>query len=609
MPVYRLATFHNTVLVVDILAGVLCHGKPSGMRYRAAYIWIPTGKPNCCFAIFDSEAVIALTRDNDVAHTGLFSFRLSKVKGGGIALRHPFSGNFFSAIVSTGPYGDVTADRTEIRAWETFTLQGIAETVPPAVAAEVESLEHCLKNMANGSRTVSYLSDPGHFLTRARLTACLQLLLPDQLQWLGRALPSKPDAVRNLAALMTDDIWLSQALPDLVAHREACGVGARQIDLPDNLDFLASCALDGRYVSIGQTLNSFARRSCDPSKKICIVATGRNEGLYILEWIAYHRALGVEAFFIYTNDNDDGSDPLLESLAEAGVITWIRNKVTPGTNPQFKAYAHAFQMLPELLDYRWAAVIDIDEFIVVDSNRFETISQFIDNIECEKTDAIALSWVLFGPHGHSRRTNLPVIERFQTRSPAVHPLIKSICRTNVFVHSTCHHPMWDDFTQWTYRYADGTLHPQSRNSDITAFAPMPSDDTAWINHYYSKSAEEFILRRASSNANAVAIHPSGDYFLSHVAQNFIVQFQDLEMPRDTRIVSAAPNFTAEMINLRGLPGVAAAASAMELRYAERLRELAMILANDPRFHVVGSPEKWFADIVAASVRDKTGLFN
>ena len=38
----------------------------------------------------------------------------------------------------------------------------------------------------------------------------------------------------------------------------------------------------------------------------------KNEGPYILEWLAYHRIVGFEDFLIYTNDCEDGTTEILE---------------------------------------------------------------------------------------------------------------------------------------------------------------------------------------------------------------------------------------------------------------------------------------------------------
>ena len=65
--------------------------------------------------------------------------------------------------------------------------------------------------------------------------------------------------------------------------------------------------------------------------KITLVTTMRNEGPYLLEWIAHHRAAGVSDFLIYTNDCDDGTDALLDVLAAAEIITHVPQ--IPGKRP------------------------------------------------------------------------------------------------------------------------------------------------------------------------------------------------------------------------------------------------------------------------------------
>ena len=63
---------------------------------------------------------------------------------------------------------------------------------------------------------------------------------------------------------------------------------------------------------------------------VAIVTSVRNEGLSILEWLAYHRSIGFKSFFIYTNDNTDRSDDLLRILAK-GLVTLIENDVATNT--------------------------------------------------------------------------------------------------------------------------------------------------------------------------------------------------------------------------------------------------------------------------------------
>ena len=65
-----------------------------------------------------------------------------------------------------------------------------------------------------------------------------------------------------------------------------------------------------------------------------IVACMKNEAPYIVEWIAYHRAIGINDFLIYTNGCEDGTDEILDRLAEMGVLTHRLNDDWQGNSPQ-----------------------------------------------------------------------------------------------------------------------------------------------------------------------------------------------------------------------------------------------------------------------------------
>ena len=113
----------------------------------------------------------------------------------------------------------------------------------------------------------------------------------------------------------------------------------------------------------------------------------------MLEWIAHHRAIGVDTIFLYTNDNSDGSDELLEALARSGMIVWLKNDVQPGAAAQAKAYGHALSVLPDPLDYRWALIIDLDEFFVFEPTLFRSLREYIAWQETRPVDAIAFNWL------------------------------------------------------------------------------------------------------------------------------------------------------------------------------------------------------------------------
>ena len=69
------------------------------------------------------------------------------------------------------------------------------------------------------------------------------------------------------------------------------------------------------------------------SQAITVFTTMKNEGPYMLEWVAFHKTLGVDHFVIFTNDCEDGTDDIARRLQELGVASHVPNEVKEGGNP------------------------------------------------------------------------------------------------------------------------------------------------------------------------------------------------------------------------------------------------------------------------------------
>ena len=42
----------------------------------------------------------------------------------------------------------------------------------------------------------------------------------------------------------------------------------------------------------------------------------KNEGAFLIEWLAHHRACGFTDFLVYSNDCSDGTDVMLDRLRQ-----------------------------------------------------------------------------------------------------------------------------------------------------------------------------------------------------------------------------------------------------------------------------------------------------
>ena len=104
-----------------------------------------------------------------------------------------------------------------------------------------------------------------------------------------------------------------------------------------------------------------------PAKPRILLATCmKDEGPFILEWIAWHKALGVTDFVVFTNDCSDGTNLILDHLDRMGVLQHLPNPAL-ATESTFYQPA-ALKYLHHLRAFREADFVissDVDEFIHV----------------------------------------------------------------------------------------------------------------------------------------------------------------------------------------------------------------------------------------------------
>ena len=69
--------------------------------------------------------------------------------------------------------------------------------------------------------------------------------------------------------------------------------------------------------------------------KLAICAIFKDEAPYLLEWLAFHRMMGVDAFVLYDNGSSDGGGGLIRASQYAEAVTLIDWSDRPG---QLSAY-------------------------------------------------------------------------------------------------------------------------------------------------------------------------------------------------------------------------------------------------------------------------------
>ena len=61
-----------------------------------------------------------------------------------------------------------------------------------------------------------------------------------------------------------------------------------------------------------------------------LISSVKDEGPFLLEWVAHHLVLGFDRILIASNDCSDGTDRLLAALDGAGYVRHVPNKLKPG---------------------------------------------------------------------------------------------------------------------------------------------------------------------------------------------------------------------------------------------------------------------------------------
>jgi hypothetical protein len=223
---------------------------------------------------------------------------------------------------------------------------------------------------------------------------------------------------------------------------------------------------------------------------VCLIA--RNEASYLLEWIAYYRALGFDKIIIYDNESRDLTATILGRLAQAGIVDYHPWPDRSGINRQASAYEDA------VARYRarvaWMAFFDIDEFLVL--KHHGSIAVFLR--EYELYSGVAINWRVFGSSGHRVRTRGLVIERFAkcaVRTAPPNRCIKVIVRPEQVTACSIH---ICQIQSGALVDADGIdIMPTLQGGGIHA---RISHSAAQLNHYIVKSWEEWLQKKARGRA-------------------------------------------------------------------------------------------------------------
>ncbi len=250
---------------------------------------------------------------------------------------------------------------------------------------------------------------------------------------------------------------------------------------------------------------------------ICAITCVKNEGPYLLEWLAHHRALGVDRFIVFSNDCEDGTDALLDEVAKQGWLTHLRQAPAGEQTIQWQA----LKAVTRHKDYKsadYAVFMDVDEFIVLDPS----VADLPALIERGGADAMVLPWRLFGSNGAVDYQDRPVTERFTraASSSFAAPLgyfFKTLYRREAFARPGVHRPKLrkGETAIWVDAACDGLPAAIADNDKrINCFGHWPAKPLVQLNHYSVRSASEFVVKSDRGLPNKMHLEIGLKYWVS-----------------------------------------------------------------------------------------------
>ena len=250
-----------------------------------------------------------------------------------------------------------------------------------------------------------------------------------------------------------------------------------------------------------------------PHDSIVIVSAMKNEGCFILEWIAHHMAIGVTHFLIYTNDCDDPTNALLDRLQDLGHVTRVDNPFNRdgGQKPQRGALNDAINH-PVVKSADWVGVIDVDEFITIHQGDRTLPGLFA---EMNDPNIVSMTWRFFGTSDQHAYEDAWITERFTQCAPRYLPRPRLGWGFKTFVHRSApyaklgvHRPLDIDTSDGeNIRWVNGSGRqmPDKTVNNTAWFSRKASIgyNLVTLNHYILRSAESFLVKRERGRINHV----------------------------------------------------------------------------------------------------------
>ncbi|MFQ5622814.1 MAG: glycosyltransferase family 2 protein [Paracoccaceae bacterium] len=287
----------------------------------------------------------------------------------------------------------------------------------------------------------------------------------------------------------------------------------------------------------------------------------KNEGPFILEWLALHKVVGFTRIIVFSNDCSDSSDDLLDVLDEAGEVAHFRQTAPGDVPPQLNAARLALER-GLFTPGDWVMWLDLDEYLYIRPGG-HTLDDLL--AEIGEADAVAFCWRIFGDGGNavwpgrqiSRRFTRASKKRFQANSQT-----KTLFRYSEDIEALhVHRPVFRAGTDpEAYRIVHGgnrRLPPEylhRRFRDGSPFHRVQGVSGRYslgqVNHYAVRTRDMFARKMQRGNG-LVSSDSSTAFHLYHQSAAFFDRYNRNDVEEDS-ILALAGRLEPELRRLQDL---------------------------------------------------------
>lgn len=248
-------------------------------------------------------------------------------------------------------------------------------------------------------------------------------------------------------------------------------------------------------------------KECDFKYKLCAVSIIKNEGDYIEEWIKFHKLMGFDKIVLYDNESTDDTKLLVQKYIDNGLVDYF---YYPGKKRQFDAYNDALYKYRNQAEYM--IMIDADEFLYP-TNKNENIYEIVKNtfdFDNKHIGGCAVNWLCFGSNGHLTKPQGLVINNYLKRSKEDFRSNKNyktiINPRRVVAYVNPHFPI----------YKKKVYGVTTSLKKVVGFINDGDYSKLRINHYFTKSREEYISKMQRGKADKSDKRSMDEFYLHDV---------------------------------------------------------------------------------------------